>query len=102
VITIREGDYEDVRASVARTSGSGTWTGTSPERRILDSNRALVAGCDWAACAWDGTESEISALFDSRVAALAAPGIYYVQLRLVLGTERKSVEVTVSVVEVGP
>jgi hypothetical protein len=94
---INEGDYEDIRVSV-----DGTGLPTSPERRILTSTLGLVVGYDWAAATWDGTARELSALFDTRVAVLATPGFYYMELRCVIGAERKSKAVKIQVIEAGP
>ena len=103
MIALREGKKRDIRALVTRVDGgSGTWALTSPLFRILDANRALVSGYDWAAATWDSTTSQIYALFDSTVAALAAPGLYYVQLMGTIGAETYDCEVEVWVVESGP
>ncbi len=102
MLSVYEGLKEDVRVSVARSSGSAAFTLTTPQRRILTSARALVAGYDWAACTWDGTLSELSALFDTTAVGLSAPGIYYVQVRGTIGAERVGGEVQVVVKEWGP
>ena len=101
-VTIREGEKKDVIVKVSRLLGSGAITLTSPERRILDGNRALVPGFDWAAATWDATLAHLFALFDSTLAGLTAPGTYYMQLRGVIGSERYATEVRVDLVEWGP
>ncbi len=101
-VTIKEGAKGNVTVRVGRTRGSGAITLTSPERRILDANRALIAGLDWGAATWDGTLHELSALFDSTAAGLTVPGTYYVQLRGTIGTERYVTEVKVILEEFGP
>ena len=102
MMTVREGDKEDIRMGVEQVSGTGTWSLTTPLRRILDSSRALVAGFDWAACTWDSTNEELYWLFDSTAGGLTPAGTYYVQFRGSIGTEVLSDEVMVLVVEVGP
>ena len=101
-VTIKEGAKNTIRARVERTQGSGAITLVTPERRIVDANRALIAGFDWAAAAWDGTLNELSALFDSNLAGLTAPGTYYMQLRGTIGPERYVTEVKVILEEFGP
>lgn len=102
MITCKEGEKKDVRVEVAQVSGSGTWSLTTPQYRILDSTRVLVTGYDWADATWDSSASELYALFDSTVAVLSTVGTYFVQLRGTIGAERYEAEVTVQVVEVGP
>lgn len=102
MLTVREAEKKDVRVSVELVDGSGAWSLTTPQYRILDASHALVAGYDWAAATWDSSASELYALFDSTIAALSAVGMYYVQLRGTIGSERYEVEIPVAVVEVGP
>jgi hypothetical protein len=102
MVTVREGLKIDVAFGVSRTRGSGAITLTSPERRILDANRALVAGFDWAAASWDSVNNELFATFDSTATGLTAVGTYYVQLRGVIGAERPGGEIVVQVVDWGP
>jgi hypothetical protein len=101
-LTIFEGAKETVAMQLRRLRGSGTPTVTTPERRILNASRGLIAGFDWAAAAFDTATSEISALFDSSLAALSAVGTYYMQFRLTIGTDRIADEVRVDVTEWGP
>jgi hypothetical protein len=102
MILCKEGEKKDIRATVTQVSGSGTWTLTTPQYRILDSSRVLVVGYDWAAATWDSAAAELYALFDSTIAVLSTVGTYYVQLRGTIGAERYETEVTVQVIEVGP
>jgi hypothetical protein len=95
-------DRIDIRVGVGRSSGSGTWALTSPQRRVLDANHVLIAGFDWATCTWDAVALELYWLFDSTVAGLTAPGYYYVQFRGTIGTELCEAEVAVQVTEFGP
>jgi hypothetical protein len=100
--TLREGDIRELAWSVTRARGSGEWLLTSPQRRILTGARALVAGFDWAAAAWDAATGEIAATFDTTVAALSAPGDYLVQVRFTIGAERYVAERLVRLRESGP
>lgn len=100
--SLKEGDKRNVRAQAERLAGTGPITLTSPERRILDGNRALVIGFDWAAATWDAALQVLSALFDSTLAGLTVPATYYMQLRGTIGQERYVTEVTVSLQDIGP
>ena len=102
MMRVLEGEKKDVAVKIERTRGSGNFTVTTPQVRILGSSRALVAGHDWLPCSWDDTEDELYALFDSTLPELSAVGVYYVQFRCTIGLERYEAEVTVRVVEVGP
>jgi hypothetical protein len=99
---IFEGSAEDGRMLVERVSGSGSWSLTSPQRRILTSTRTLVAGYDWAACTWDSVASDLYTLFDSALTGLTAPGDYYLQFRCTIGAERPEAEMIFRVKEWGP
>jgi ABC-type uncharacterized transport system permease subunit len=101
-VTIKEGAKNTIRARVERTQGSGAITLVTPERRIVDVNRALITGFDWAAAAWDGTLNELSALFDSTLSGLIATGTYYMQLRGTIGPERYVTEVKIVLEDIGP
>lgn len=101
-VTLKEGDKRTIRVKVERTQSSGAITLTTPERRILDANRAVVTGFDWGAATWDATLNELSALFDSNVADLLTPGTYFMQLRGTIGVERYVTEVKVVLEEIGP
>jgi hypothetical protein len=102
---LKEGEKRVIRAEVKRTSGSGAIVVSAPQFRIVAgatvAARAVVAGFDWASATWDGV-SEISALFDSTIAALSAPGNYYLQFRGVIGVELYEKEITVKVADWGP
>jgi len=98
----REGEKLDVRMEVDLVSGSGTWALTTPQYRILTSARAVASGYDWADATWDSTALELYALFDSTIAALSTPGLYYMQFRGTIGAERVGGEVLVNVIEWGP
>lgn len=100
--TLYEGEKRNVGALVSRRSGAGAIALVSPERRILDANKNLVAGFDWAAAVWDSGTSKIFALFDSTVGALSAVGVYYVQLRGTVGAERYVIQIAVKLVDLGP
>lgn len=103
MITLREGEKKNVGHKVERIRGTGAWTVTTPQYRILNSSRTVVAGFDWAAANWDDTEDELYALFDSTVAALSSVGIYSAQFRGVIGSERyQGPDIVVQVLEVGP
>jgi len=102
MITLLEGEKRDVVVSLTRIRGSGTWSLTSPQYRILDYKRAVITGYNWVTAAWDATESELSALFDSTLTGLTTVGIYYVQLRGTIGTERYGAEVRVQLLDWGP
>jgi hypothetical protein len=102
VYTLKEGEKRTIRAKVKRREGSGAIVLTTPERRIVDANRALVAGFDWAAASWDPNTNELSALFDSTSANLSAVGTYYMELRGTVGPERYGIEIQVDVQEWGP
>lgn len=102
MLILKEGEKKNVRATVTQTAGTGTWSLTTPQYRILNSGRTVVAGYDWATATWDSTAAELYALFDSTIAVLSTVGTYYVQLRGTIGTERYEIEITVQVVEVGP
>jgi len=101
-VTLRESEKKDIAVKVERTRGTGAISLTSPERRILDAARAVIAGFDWGAASWDGTTAELFALFDSTAAGLTAPATYYMQLRGVIGSERYAAEVRVDLIEWGP
>ncbi len=101
MLELREGDKREVIVSVSKRGG-GTVTLTTPQRRILDGTRTLVAGFDWAAATWDGTAAELFTLFDSTAEGLTAPGTYYVQLRGTIGNEVYETEVLVRLLEWGP
>ena len=100
--TLREGEKRDICVAVERLRGSGTITLTSPQRRVLDSNRLLIASYDWGSATWDSSAGELYWTFDSTVAALSIVGTYYVQFRGTIGTELYEREVTVQVQEFGP
>lgn len=100
--SIYEGGKELIEVQITRRRGSDPITLTTPERRILDSGRALVSGFDWTACQWDETNAILSALFDSTATGLTVPGLYYMQLRGVIGNERYEAEVPVTVKDWGP
>lgn len=102
MVRIREGEKREVAFKVTRSRGSGTWTLTTPQYRVLNSSRGAIAGYDWATATWDDATDELYALFDSSAAALAQVGTYYVQLRGTIGTERYQGEVVVQVIEAGP
>lgn len=97
-----EGEKRNIAASVKRNSGTGAISLTTPQRRILDANKALVTGFDWASATWDGTNNKIYALFDSTAAGLTALGTYFVQLRGTIGQELYVFQVTVQVKDLGP
>lgn len=97
-----EGEKRTIECEVKRRRGSGTVTITTPERRILDQNRAVVTGYDWAAATWNESDQVISAMFDSTAAALSAVGRYYMQFRGVIGADRPETEIVVEVREWGP
>lgn len=100
--TIKEGEKQIIAARVVRERGSGAFTLTVPERRILDGNRALVAGFDWGAATWDAVSQDLSAPFDSTLSGLIVPGTYYMQLRGTIATERYVTEVKVILEDIGP
>lgn len=101
--TIREGLKENVGFSVKDSDLPGTVpTLTSPQRRIVNSARALVTGFDWAAATWDGATGKLYFLFDSTVAAISTPGTYYAQFRGTIGAEIVGGEVPVVVRDWGP
>ena len=102
MITIPEGDKRDIIIDVSRLRGTGAITVATPQRRILDASRLLIAAFDWAAATWDGAALELYTLFDSTAVGLTAVGTYYVQFRGTIGTEIYKAEVTVRVTEVGP
>ena len=102
MIILYEGEKRDVVVSVTRMRGSGFWSLTSPQYRIVTAERALVTGFNWATASWDATSGELSALFDSTAAGLTAPGTYYMQLRCTIGAELYEAEVRVDVSEWGP
>ena len=68
---------------------------TSPQRRILNSARAVISGFDWGDAVWTAGSSEISALFDSTTAGLTMPATYYMQLRGVIGAELYAADIIV-------
>lgn len=100
MIQLKEGEKRIAIARLQRLVGAGTVTLTTPERRILDGNRAVVK--DWAAAAWDATKLELSALFDSTATGLTAPGTYYMQLRGTIDTELYAIEIEVKLTDWGP
>lgn len=100
MMTLREGEKHDVRVKCERTDSTGDVTMTTPQYRILSATRTVLV--DWGNATWDDTADELYALFDSTLALLLAPGVYYVQLRGTIGTERYMQEVVVQVVEAGP
>jgi hypothetical protein len=100
--TLKEGEKRTVRGRIERKTGAGAIALTTPQRRILNTSRALITGFDWATAQWDATASEISALFDSTATGLTAPGTYYMQLRGVIGSELYAIEIKVVVQEWGP
>ena len=102
MISVKEGLGARCALRVERLSGSGAIALTSPERRIVDSARALITGYDWAAASWDSTRSELWTAFDSTLANLTAVGTYYVQLRGVIDGVRRGGEIRVDVVNWGP
>lgn len=102
MIVVREGEMVDVGMMISRARGSGAWALVTEQYRILDGGHALVTGYDWAAATWDAAASELYALFDSTIAVLSQPGVYYMQLRGVIGVERYEFEVPISLREVGP
>lgn len=97
-----EGEKRTIEVQVIRRRGSGTFSVTAPERRILDEARNVVTDFDWSGANWNADESIVSALFDSTQAGLSAPGLYYMQFRFVIGTDRIEHEVAVQVREWGP
>ena len=99
---VLEGAKKDIICKIERVLGSGVFTVTSPERRVLDANRALVSGFDWGPGTWDSANAHLYSLFDSTAAGLTAPGTYYMQLRCVIGVERYAQEIRVDVVDWGP
>lgn len=102
MISVKEGLGAKCALRVERVTGSGAITLTTPERRIVNSARALVTGYDWAAATWDAATSEMSTIFDSTLSNLTAVGTYYVQLRGVVDGVRRGGEIRVDVVEWGP
>lgn len=102
MITIEEGDKRKIAVKVKRLRGPGPVNLTTPERRILDVNHALVTGFDWAAASWDPTSGELFAVFDSTQVNLTAAGTYYMQLRGVIGSERYGREVKIVIEDWGP
>lgn len=101
--TIFEGEKRNIAAKVRRTDGStAAITLTSPQRRILNANKAVVSGFDWGGATWDSATNKILALFDSTAAGLTSVGTYFVQLRGVIGNELYGAQVTVNVKEWGP
>lgn len=97
-----EGEKRVIEVQLKRRRGSGAISLTSPERRILDANRDVASGFDWASATWNSTDEIISTLFDSTQAALQTPGVYYLQFRGVIGADRPEFEVQVVVREWGP
>lgn len=102
MITLHEGEKRDIIAYVRRLRGSGAITVQTPQRRILDSAKALITGYDWATATWDSGAAELYCLFDSTLTGLTAVGTYYVQLRGIIGTERYEKTITVRILESGP
>lgn len=102
MIALKEGEKRSVKARVRRLAGAGAIALTSPQRRILDANLALITGFDWATATWDPDNEEISTLFDSTVAGLSAPATYYVQLRGTIGAELYAIQIAVIVNDWGP
>lgn len=102
MMRLMEGEKKDIAVKIERTRGSGNFTVTTPQTRILDASRTLISGHDWLPCSWDDAEDELYTLFDSTLATLRTVGMYYVQFRCTIGLERYGAEVAVRVVEVGP
>jgi hypothetical protein len=98
---VNEGDKKTIWVQWKRNWGSGAFVVTNPERRIVKSDLTLVAGFDWAAASYDATTMKQSALFDATNAALPA-GKYEMQLRAVVGPERITRRVVVTVINIGP
>lgn len=97
-----EGEKRDVGFTVTRVRGSGSFTLSTPQRRILSSDRVLVTGFDWAAATWDDTAKTITTLFDSTATGLTTPGSYIVQFKGTIGVEIYADELIVYVKEWGP
>lgn len=100
---LHEGEKRVIRANLKRLSGSGPIVLTSPSRRILDSRRAVVK--DWnvdGSATWNPTTEAIEALFDSTVTGLTAPGIYYMDLRGIVGSEIYEIPIKIKLLEFGP
>jgi hypothetical protein len=102
MLLLFEGEKKDVRVKVVRKDGGGDFTAGTVQRRILDAARALITTFDWATATWDGSNYEVYSLFDSTATGLTTPGMYFVQYRFTIGTERYEVECPVRVVEWGP
>lgn len=105
--TIFEGEKRNIAVSVKRLAGATSYVVTAPERRVLDASKAVVSGYDWASATYDSATNKVLMLFDSTVAALSAPGTYYVQLRCVItpsggSAERYVAQITVVLKDLGP
>ena len=96
-------DKKNVAVTVSQVGSTGDWAGSSPSRRILDTHLSLVSSSwDWGTTEagggiWSSSEARLYCLFDST--AISDPGMYYVQLKLTIGTEIYSHTEAVSVKE---
>ena len=102
MIEVKEGLGCVCALQFERVTGAGAITVTSPERRIVDSNRALIGGYDWAAATWNASTAQLLYIFDSTLTGLTAVATYYVQLRGVANGVRRGGEIRVDVINWGP
>ncbi len=101
-IKIKEGLAERCSLKIKRRSGLGPFTVAAPQRRVLNSSRALITGFDWAVATYDAASRELYTIFNSGLTGLTAPGIYYVQLRADIDGIKRGGEIEVEVIDWGP